>query len=721
MTNFLKQLLVEKILSGSKPYIAFHPESGVPVGIFNTKDEPNKKARLKSIKLYGKQGNPISYLIAKLLGIKNPIPSYITLKDQNNNPVTMRDLFQDDEFKRELRRAGYTQDQGPQATAGTSFEVLEKLAQERIPKDRITTGELERMVTLTKNLMSVQGGVAAKTALLKDNMDLVLDILALEDTLRSDISKSIGMSNEQLLDTVEMITEASLETAEFNVGAHELFETFKGITNEVGRNLTIQPSVLQKASVLTKTLEGFDAGAFADAFDRIGVNLTDAMGEVDDTNNTMQDITDTGRQFGVVMKDFLGNVSGELKMINTFGFQDGVEGLSRMVARGQVLGLEMGKVRSMALDFLEPEKAIDFAAQMQVIGGAVGDLTDPFKLMYMATNDMEGLQTAILDTAEAAVHFDKEKGKFSISPDQRRQLKAQAELMGMDYQELADTAIKAAKRASISDQFMFDATDADKDLIASMAEITKGGVAEVRIPSLDEMVAVEDLTEKQLEELRREGMTDSETYKQQLTVAEKANQYLASMDSILRVQLAEQMKDVNVDNVIQRETLTQQVAGLMPDITQEDMQTLRGGDMAEITSLLADKLPDQDDFEKFTKMFSNVVNVQDFILTDNGVIQFQEDDLLIGGTKLGETLANLGMGGAAGPDTSSLDIISNMAAQTPPGMSGGRGMVELTGTIKLEGGGTASDVDVKRFIQKLSDNSNNVQALNNVIMRASNT
>ena len=152
------------------------------------------------------------------------------------------------------------------------------------------------------------------------------------------------------------------------------------------------------------------------------------------------------------------------------------------------------------------------------------------------------------------------------------------------------------------------------------------------------------------------------------------------------------------------------------------MQTLRGGDMAEITDLLADKLPDQGDFEKFTKMFSNVLNVQDFILTDNGVIQFQEDDLLIGGTKLGETLANLGMGGAAGPDTSSLDIISNMAdTNTSRNDSGGRGMVELTGTIKLEGGGTASDVDVKRFIQKLSDNSNNVQALNNVIMRASNT
>ena len=69
MSNFLKQLLVEKILSGSKPYIAFHPESGVPIGIFNIKNEPYCTiSRLTSIKLYGKKGNPISYLIAKLLG-----------------------------------------------------------------------------------------------------------------------------------------------------------------------------------------------------------------------------------------------------------------------------------------------------------------------------------------------------------------------------------------------------------------------------------------------------------------------------------------------------------------------------------------------------------------------------------------------------------------------------------------------------------------------------
>ena len=40
MIRLLKQLFIERKLSGSEAYIAYHPELGVPIGIFNVKDEP---------------------------------------------------------------------------------------------------------------------------------------------------------------------------------------------------------------------------------------------------------------------------------------------------------------------------------------------------------------------------------------------------------------------------------------------------------------------------------------------------------------------------------------------------------------------------------------------------------------------------------------------------------------------------------------------------------
>ena len=455
-----------------------------------------------------------------------------------------------------------------------SFKKLDLLSQDRLPKKTTTVGDLEDMASVLKNMGNATFDIDA-------NMNTILNMLALEDTLRVDISQTLGMSNEQLLDTIDGLTEAALQASRFGLTTHNLFETFKSISVEIQRNLYIPPSVVERASLLTKTLKGFHAGQFADGFDRIGFSLDTAMGKVDETDNAMSEILKTGREFGVVMEKFLQNIGDELKLINTFGFERGIEGLARMVARGQALGISMSQTTSLAEKFFDPEGAIEFAAQMQVIGGAVGDLQDPFKLMYMATNDLEGLQEAIIDTAAAAATFDEEKGKFVISPEQRRQMMAMKDQLGMTYQELADLAVKSARRAEVFNQIgdFSDMSETDKELISSMAQIGKGGVAQVKIPGIEEMVDVANVTEDQMELLRKEGMTDSDVYKQQLTVAEKANQYLAAMDAGIRIMI----KAGGVtDQGIKRESLTQTIASSVPSLTPQDLEDLRAGDFTNI-------------------------------------------------------------------------------------------------------------------------------------------
>ena len=514
-----------------------------------------------------------------------------------------------------------------------AFQLLGKLAQDRIPKTETTVGDLEDMAKVLKNIKDVGFSVV-------DNMDTILNMLALEDTIRVDISKSLGMSNAQLMDTVDGLTDAGMEASRFGLTVNDLFETFKAMTQEISRNLYIPPEVSERAALLTKTLEGFDAGKFAEGFDTIGLSLDTAMGKVDETDNSMSEILQTGRDFGVVMEKFLANISGELKLINTYGFERGVEGLARMVARGQSLGIEMSTVTGLADKFFDPEGAINFAAQMQVIGGAVGDLQDPFKLMYMATNDLEGLQEAIADTAAQATYFDKEKNKFSISPESRRQLKAMAEQMGMSYQDLADTAVRSARRAEVFNQIgdFSDMSEIDKELIASMAKIGEGGKAEVKIPGIEEMVDVADVTESQMELLRKEGMTDSDVYKQQLTVAEKANQYLAAMDAGIRLMVKSEL-GMTADKKIRVESLTQKVASEMPNLTQEQLQMLRDGDVKgvaddiESTATKAAKAA----LDELQKLHAN-----DAIITPEGITTFDKGDILVaaqaGNVKLGEDL-----------------------------------------------------------------------------------
>ena len=513
------------------------------------------------------------------------------------------------------------------------FKKLGKLAQDRMPKTETTAGDLEAMANAIK---SIRTG----TIDIEGNMDAILNMLALEDTLRVDISKTLGMSNEQLMDTVDGLTEAGMSASKFGMTVHDLFETFKGMTQEISRNLFIPPEVTERAALLTKTLEGFDAGKFAEGFDTIGFSLDTAMGKVDETNNAMSEILQTGRDFGVVMEKFLANIGDELKLINTYGFDRGVEGLARMVARGQALGIEMSTVTGLADKFFDPEGAIDFAAQMQVIGGAVGDLQDPFKLMYMATNDLEGLQEAIADTAAQATYFDKEKNKFSISPESRRQLKAMAEQMGMSYQDLADTAVRSARRAEVFNQIgdFSDMSETDKELIASMAQIGEGGTAEVKIPGIEEMVDVADVTESQMELLRKEGMTDSDVYKQQLTVAEKANQYLAAMDAGIRLLVKNEM-GTGANKAIRTESLTQKIANEMPSLTQGQLDALSRGDIESVAKDIEKAGTDgaKKALEELQKMHAN-----DAIITPEGITTFDKGDILVaaqaGNVKLGEDL-----------------------------------------------------------------------------------
>jgi hypothetical protein len=121
-----------------------------------------------------------------------------------------------------------------------------------------------------------------------------------------------------------------------------------------------------------------------------------------------------------------------------------------------------------------------------VLGGAVGALADPFQLMNMAQNDIEGLQNTILEAASAAVTFNETTGKFQIGATEMRRLRAQAEALGMNYEELANTATKTAERNQKLDYLQFlDVTDEQREMLASIGQV-EGGELKVMIKEPDE-------------------------------------------------------------------------------------------------------------------------------------------------------------------------------------------------------------------------------------------
>jgi hypothetical protein len=205
-----------------------------------------------------------------------------------------------------------------------------------------------------------------------------------------------------------------------------------------------------------------------------------------------------------------------------------------MVAKAQALRLDFNKTVSLADSLLSPETAIETAAGFQMLGGAVGDLGDPFKLLYMAQNDMEGLQDSILGMAEGAVTFNEKTGDFDIPVTEMYRLREAAKLTGMDYQELADTAVKSAARTKKLDLLAGSGLDNDtKELIANLGEI-KDGEVKIKVPGTEELIDAKLLGNEEnkgiLEKLEKQqedaSKSDREIALEQLAASEKLNKVL---------------------------------------------------------------------------------------------------------------------------------------------------------------------------------------------------
>jgi hypothetical protein len=274
----------------------------------------------------------------------------------------------------------------------------------------------------------------------------------------------------------------------------------------VGRNLLISDETMSRLAVFSE-VTGLMANGTArmmEGFDTMGLGIDAAI----DKGLEMRSVA-VG--MGVNVGKFMETVSSNMNVINSYNFQNGVKGFAKMVAQAQKLGISMQSTVSLADKVMDPEGAIDLAAQLQVIGGAVGDLADPFKMMYMATNDLEGLQDAMVSAGEQALVFNDQTGEFGIPPTEIRRMKAMAEQLPISYDELVTASKRLAKEKSAISQMdlgLFGSSEEEEQLqsfIAGMSQFENGQYS-VKLKSPDgktsETIALEDLTAIQKEQFR---------------------------------------------------------------------------------------------------------------------------------------------------------------------------------------------------------------------------
>ena len=339
-----------------------------------------------------------------------------------------------------------------------------------------------------------------------------------------------------------------VEVVKYGIEAEKLAEIIANIGETMGRNITITDEEIERLAIFQKAFaltEG-EVSNMVKYFDQMNIGIGASI----DKANEMASVA---RMMGVNMAGFMENMTQNMEMLNTYNFADGVKGFAKMAAQSERLGISMKTTAQLAEKVMDPEGAIELAANLQVIGGAVGDLADPFKLMYMATNDLGGLQDAIVGAGQSLAVFNEETGEISFPPTAQRQLRAMAEALGMSKEEFAEMVKLQSKFQSVQNQLdltMFEGDDAEglKEFISSMAQMD-ASTGKYQIQIEGDPFNVEDLTTGQLEalnEMREQAeiigeMSEKDIAAEQLTVLQSIDGNAAALQQALRTGLIEKL------------------------------------------------------------------------------------------------------------------------------------------------------------------------------------
>lgn len=290
------------------------------------------------------------------------------------------------------------------------------------------------------------------------------------------LTESIGVKTGMLGELSEsfrnQLTKAWPEARNLGIQFDELATTMIDLVDKSGRFKMVNAETMVQLS---------EASVFAESMQSL-VDMSQTFQDVSmgvaDQGRAIVRIGHSSLEVGLNQKAVTKEVGTNLALMNLYGFQNGVDGLGRMVQRAKELNTTVKTTTDLAEKLFDPSRAVEMTANLQMIGGAFGDFNDPIKLMYMATNDVNGLQEALAKSAEQLTSFNKETGRFEIAGANLRRLRSMTEATGVQFEELSKIAINSAQRTAASAEMMYSGVgfkdEKDKEFLTNLAQMDNG-------------------------------------------------------------------------------------------------------------------------------------------------------------------------------------------------------------------------------------------------------
>lgn len=388
------------------------------------------------------------------------------------------------------------------------------------------------------NLLNVikENGLSVKTifSLIGDAGGEVLKQLGRESQLRTDINESIGIAGDLSKSLRDDIVDSTAAGIRFGYGMNNVRDMIKKIMEESGRFNLVSQKTIESTFATSRAFIGDlrDMGEAISQFEKIGVGASSASVAIEKAGKGSLELGLSGKK---TTQDLRTNI----EKLNEFGFKNGIQGLAEMSRRATEFRINMSEAFKIAENVMDPDKAIELSANLQVLGGAIGDFNDPLKLMYMATNNVEGLQDALIEAAGSLATYNSEQGRFEISGVNLRRAREMAKTLGIDYKELTRTAIASQERLAASTALMgkgLNLKPEDQEFLTNLSRM-EGGKMIIDVPeSLQKKLGI-DTQGKSIENLEKttiEALLQNREQFRKMSVEDIARDQLDNVENIKR-------------------------------------------------------------------------------------------------------------------------------------------------------------------------------------------
>ena len=458
------------------------------------------------------------------------------------------------------RRSAYY---GPGSTTGSGlFGFGEEVIRSQLRAKTLDVGEFG---TLEGGLNALQGIVnAIKSASVKDAISALGGLLKREVLVylqqQTDLFQSVNEKMAMTGDLAEAFRDelmlASPDTIRLGISLREMSDAVSDLVSQSGKFKLLSSDTIKEMALASKFTS--DMKTFANMgrnYELIGLGIKDM-------SLLVQKMGIQSMSLGLNARTTTSMINENLKNLNMYGFKNGVEGLNRMVQRSIEFRQNMQNVFNIAEKVWSPEGALEIVSNLQMIGGAYADMNDPIKLMYMATNDVEGLQKAILETSKSLVTFNEEQGRFQVMGANLRRAKEMANLFGISMNELTETAVAGAERVQASLDLMSAGLimpEDDKEFLTNLSRM-EGGRMVIEIPqTLREQLGMGQeesvLALEEMKDFQKEAILLNKKQFEKMTMEEIARQQVTAVENIER--------DVSFLRAVARVTVGQDVASLL--------------------------------------------------------------------------------------------------------------------------------------------------------------